>query len=155
MDLDHRQEAANDLQSSHLINPQTKRKPCSQCSKACEMSSCVSRGGRQRSSRSPRLNLNASNGPLFDGSEQVRMDDSTNPVPPGGADSTYDTNDVKSNTWPAFLPTEKAAPLINRKPQTLRKWACQEKGPIQPIRINGRLAWRVTDLRALLEGEGG
>lgn len=50
------------------------------------------------------------------------------------------------------LPTNEAAPTINRTPQTLRKWACLEQGPIRPIRINGRLAWRVSDLRSLLSG---
>ncbi|WP_426173175.1 hypothetical protein [Massilia sp. TWR1-2-2] len=39
---------------------------------------------------------------------------------------------------------------MNRKEQTLRKWACYEDGPIRPIRINGRLAWRVADIRNLL-----
>ena len=52
------------------------------------------------------------------------------------------------------LPTNDAAPAINRAPQTLRKWACLENGPIRPVRINGRLAWRVSDLQALLNGEG-
>jgi hypothetical protein len=50
------------------------------------------------------------------------------------------------------LPTNDAATAINRTPQTLRKWACLENGPISPIRINGRLAWSVADLRALLAG---
>lgn len=54
---------------------------------------------------------------------------------------------------PATLPTDEAAAAINRKPQTLRKWACLENGPIRPVRINGRLAWKVTDLQALLNGE--
>jgi hypothetical protein len=54
---------------------------------------------------------------------------------------------------PAVLPTTEAAPFINRKPQTLRKWACLENGPIRPLRINGRLAWRVKDLYALLQGD--
>jgi hypothetical protein len=49
----------------------------------------------------------------------------------------------------ATLPTAEAATVINRKPQTLRKWAALECGPIRPIRINGRLAWRVSDLKAL------
>ncbi len=53
---------------------------------------------------------------------------------------------------PTVLPTAKAAHLINRAPQTLRKWACLECGPIRPIRINGRLAWRVSDLQSLLNG---
>jgi len=52
----------------------------------------------------------------------------------------------------SVLTTDEAAAVINRKPQTLRKWACLENGPIRPIRINGRLAWRVADLRALLNG---
>ncbi len=51
---------------------------------------------------------------------------------------------------PAIMATAEAAAAINRKPQTLRKWACLENGPIRPIRINGRLAWRVKDLQALL-----
>lgn len=53
---------------------------------------------------------------------------------------------------PEVLPTNEAAAAINRAPQTLRKWACLENGPIRPIRINGRLAWRVSDLQSLLEG---
>lgn len=54
---------------------------------------------------------------------------------------------------PAVLPTNEAAALINRRPQTLRRWACLQDGPINPIRINGRLAWRVNDLARLLSGE--
>lgn len=53
---------------------------------------------------------------------------------------------------PEILPTNEAAAAINRAPQTLRKWACLENGPIRPIRINGRLAWRVADLQSLLSG---
>ncbi|SOY48369.1 MULTISPECIES: DNA-binding protein [Cupriavidus] len=53
---------------------------------------------------------------------------------------------------PEVLPTDQAAAAINRKPQTLRKWACLENGPIRPVRINGRLAWRVADLEKLLTG---
>ncbi|MDP2268092.1 MAG: DNA-binding protein, partial [Deltaproteobacteria bacterium] len=39
---------------------------------------------------------------------------------------------------------------LNRKPQTLRGWACLENGPIRPLRINGRLAWSVLELKRLL-----
>ncbi|KWF23429.1 helix-turn-helix domain-containing protein [Burkholderia cenocepacia] len=53
----------------------------------------------------------------------------------------------------AVLPTDEAAAALNRRPQTLRKWACLENGPIRPVRINGRLAWRVSDIQALLSGE--
>ena len=45
---------------------------------------------------------------------------------------------------------DEAAAAINRKPQTLRKWACLENGPIRPVRINGRLAWPVSELRRVL-----
>jgi hypothetical protein len=59
---------------------------------------------------------------------------------------------ISSTDLPEVLSTKLAAITINRKPQTLRKWACLECGPIRPIRINGRLAWRVSDLRKLLNG---
>lgn len=56
------------------------------------------------------------------------------------------------DTLPDVMPTQEAATLLNRAPQTLRKWACLENGPIRPIRINGRLAWPVDELKALLSG---
>ncbi len=46
--------------------------------------------------------------------------------------------------------TASAAHYLNRRPQTLRGWACLENGPIRPVRINGRLAWKVSDLRRVL-----
>lgn len=46
--------------------------------------------------------------------------------------------------------TATAAYHLNRQPQTLRGWACHENGPIRPIRVNGRLAWPVAELRRLL-----
>jgi hypothetical protein len=39
---------------------------------------------------------------------------------------------------------------LGRAPQTLRLWACSEDGPLRPLRINGRLAWPVGELRRLL-----
>ena len=48
------------------------------------------------------------------------------------------------------LPTPEAARHLHRAEQTLRLWACRENGPIRPIRVHGRLAWRVTDIRRLL-----
>lgn len=50
----------------------------------------------------------------------------------------------------ATLPTDEAAQHLNRKPQTLRGWACHEDGPLRPLRINGRLAWPVAQLRQLV-----
>ena len=46
--------------------------------------------------------------------------------------------------------TATAAIHLNRKPQTLRVWACYEDGPIRPIRLHGRLAWPVAEIRRLL-----
>lgn len=52
-------------------------------------------------------------------------------------------------TRPA-VETVAAAYYLNRRPQTLRTWACFENGPIRPMRINGRLAWRVADIKAVM-----
>jgi hypothetical protein len=51
--------------------------------------------------------------------------------------------------------TDVAAKYLNRKPQTLRAWACYGTGALRPIRINGRLAWPVEDLQRLLGGKVG
>lgn len=61
---------------------------------------------------------------------------------------------LQHHDLPAVLPTHQAASFLNRAPQTLRKWACLDCAPmgIRPLRINGRLAWRVSDLQMLLEG---
>lgn len=48
------------------------------------------------------------------------------------------------------LPTHEAAWHLSRAEQTLRLWACNETGPIRPIRLHGRLLWPVADLRRLL-----
>ncbi len=53
----------------------------------------------------------------------------------------------------SVIPTEPAAYYLTRKPQTLRAWACLGSGPIRPIRVNGRLAWKVADIQAVLSGE--
>jgi len=50
------------------------------------------------------------------------------------------------------IPTHEAAFHLSRAEQTMRLWACQENGPIRPIRINGRLAWPVAQLKGLLGG---
>lgn len=50
----------------------------------------------------------------------------------------------------ANLPTPEAAFHLNRRPQTLRGWACNEDGPIRPLRISGRLAWPTSELRKVL-----
>lgn len=48
--------------------------------------------------------------------------------------------------------TATAAYHLNRRPQTLRGWSCLENGPLRPIRVNGYLAWPVSDIKRLLLG---
>ncbi len=48
------------------------------------------------------------------------------------------------------LSTAEAAHHLNRKPQTLRGWACSDDGPLRPLRINSRLAWPVAELKRVL-----
>lgn len=50
----------------------------------------------------------------------------------------------------ATLNTSEAAHHFNRTPQTLRQWAHKGNGPVQPLRVNGRLAWPVAEIRSLL-----
>lgn len=50
----------------------------------------------------------------------------------------------------ATLPTREAAQHLHRKEQTLRGWACNESGPLRPIRVNGRLAWSVEQIKKLV-----
>lgn len=56
---------------------------------------------------------------------------------------------LDSETRPA-VDTASAAYYLNRRPQTLRGWACLENGPLTPRRINGRLAWSIAEIRRLL-----
>lgn len=48
------------------------------------------------------------------------------------------------------VPTDQAGYYLDRRPQTMRTWAMREDGPLRPLRINGRLAWPVADLRRVL-----
>ena len=48
------------------------------------------------------------------------------------------------------LGTAEAAFHLGRSPQTLRMWACAQSGPIQPLRVNGRLMWPVSEIRRIL-----
>lgn len=48
------------------------------------------------------------------------------------------------------VPTRQAAYYLNRRPQTLRGWACMECGPLRPHRVMGRLAWSVAEIKELM-----
>jgi len=74
-------------------------------------------------------------------------------------DIRRDTAMTPKNTFPPLeevtsplLSTASAAYYLNRANQTLREWACFETGPIRPVRINGRLSWKTSDVRALVAG---
>jgi hypothetical protein len=47
------------------------------------------------------------------------------------------------------LTTAETAYYLNRRPQTLRGWACLENGPIRPSRVGGLLAWNTAAVKAL------
>ena len=49
------------------------------------------------------------------------------------------------------LTTAETAYYLNRRPQTLRGWACLENGPLRPIRIGGLLAWSTATVKELAE----
>jgi hypothetical protein len=51
------------------------------------------------------------------------------------------------------LPTGEMAKVLNRRPQTLRRWATYENGPMRPLRINGRLMWLLEDAQRVLSGQ--
>jgi len=65
------------------------------------------------------------------------------------ASDTQQFPPLESVTRPT-VDTAAAAHYTNRRPQTLRAWACMENGPLRPIRINGRMAWPVAELRRVL-----
>lgn len=48
------------------------------------------------------------------------------------------------------MPTADTAHHLNRRPQTLRGWACSGNGPLTPLHLNGRLAWKTSDVRRLV-----
>lgn len=50
----------------------------------------------------------------------------------------------------ATLPTAEAAFHLNRSPATLNWWSHKGNGPIKPIRVNGRLAWPVDQIKRLM-----
>jgi len=50
------------------------------------------------------------------------------------------------------IPNKEAAAALTFKPQTLRSWSSSGTGPIRPVRVGGRIYWRVNDLLRLLEG---
>ena len=52
----------------------------------------------------------------------------------------------------SHVETACAAYHLNRRPQTMRTWATYQTGEIHPVRVNGRLAWPVAEIKRLLNG---
>ncbi len=50
------------------------------------------------------------------------------------------------------VPTDQAAYYLNRRPQTMRAWSSLQNGPIRAIRVHGRLAWPMDQIKMLLKG---
>ena len=50
----------------------------------------------------------------------------------------------------SHVDTTTAARWLSRSPQTLRKWACYQDGPLRPQKVSGRLSWSVSEIRAIL-----
>ena len=66
-----------------------------------------------------------------------------------GVTAPPDFPDLRTEKRPA-VETATAAHWLLKRPQTLRGWACFENGPLRPIRVHGRLAWPVDDIKKLL-----
>lgn len=48
------------------------------------------------------------------------------------------------------LNTPEMAYHFSNTDQTMRRWACTGRGPIQPLRVGGRLKWLVADAKRVL-----
>lgn len=74
--------------------------------------------------------------------------------------SSLHHTEAQRRAQPVFHPLEQvtrptvetaaAAYYLNRKEQTLRGWACLENGPLRPLRVHGRLAWPVSEIKRVL-----
>jgi len=80
----------------------------------------------------------------------MKQGDRRNPLK-RGALNTNQFPSLESVTRPT-VSTNDAAYYLNRQPQTLRTWHSLGTGPIRPIRVFGKLAWPVSQIRALVGG---
>jgi hypothetical protein len=65
-------------------------------------------------------------------------------------DQTFKQHPTLESVTRPTVDTAAAAYYLNRQPQTLRCWAVYQDGAINPIRISGRLAWPVSELKRVL-----
>ena len=64
--------------------------------------------------------------------------------------STVSRYPTLANETRHTVDTACAAWHLNRRPQTMRSWASTQAGPLHPLRVHGRLAWPVAELRRVL-----
>ena len=88
---------------------------------------------------------------LNTGGHKLKQGDRRKPLKRGALNSNQFPS-LESVTRPT-VPTRDAAYYLNRRPQTLRAWSSLENGPIRPIHVFGKLAWSVSEIRALLGGD--
>ncbi|WP_371435412.1 hypothetical protein [Polaromonas sp.] len=69
---------------------------------------------------------------------------------PATADQTHNTHPPIEAVNRPTVDTAGAAYYLNRSQQTLRGWSSRGDGPMRPIRMNGRLAWPVADIKKLM-----
>lgn len=60
------------------------------------------------------------------------------------------TSQSNSSKQQFLVDTNTAAEMLCFKPQTLRVWAMNGSGKIQPVRLGNRLRWRLTDIERLV-----
>ena len=89
---------------------------------------------------------------MFNAPNGANMENATYPKDSTRAGSTVPVFAPLDHETRAAVDTATAAYHLSRRPQTLRGWACKEDGPLRPVRVHGRLAWPVTELRRVLSG---
>lgn len=79
--------------------------------------------------------------------QKPRIDYSQRYAELGGCPTAFIPLDKETRT---HVSTKVMCHHLGRKEQTARGWACHEDGPLRPIRVHGRLAWSVADIRRIL-----
>lgn len=78
---------------------------------------------------------------------QVRIDRAKPIKTPTACPADFISLDKETRT---HVSTKVMCYHLGRKEQTARGWACHEDGPLCPIRVCGRLAWAVAEIKRVL-----
>jgi hypothetical protein len=76
----------------------------------------------------------------------------SNSIAPKNLSVSFEPFPALENVTRPTVDTAAAAYYLNRRPQTLRGWACAESYPdgLRPVRVNGRLGWPIDGIRRAL-----